>query len=82
MALNGGANNRVNIEGDDEGIPTVKALYSNFDGPGGYAQAARMMGFIDDVKAGVPRTAYKGVTIFKHNGCRKLLVDAEKQSKL
>lgn len=67
---------------DEEGLQTVKALYSTFDGPGGYAMGARSFGFIDDVKAGVPRTAYRGVTIFKHKGCRKLLVDAEKQSKL
>lgn len=31
-------------------------------------------GFINDVKAGIPRTAYKGVTMVHHRGCRKLLV--------
>lgn len=38
----------------------------------------QMFGFIDDVKAGVPRTAYQGVTTIIHNGCRKFLVDAAK----
>jgi alpha-1,3-mannosyl-glycoprotein beta-1,2-N-acetylglucosaminyltransferase len=34
---------------------------------------ARRFGFLDDEKAGVPRTAYKGVVTFKHQGCRKLV---------
>lgn len=33
--------------------------------------------FINDIKAGVPRTAYQGVTIVRHNGCRKLLVASD-----
>jgi hypothetical protein len=35
-------------------------------------------GFINDVKAGVPRTAYLGgVVTIRHNGCLKLLVPAD-----
>lgn len=35
-------------------------------------------GFINDVKAGVPRTAYLGgVVAIRHNGCLKLLVPAD-----
>ena len=30
--------------------------------------------YIDDIKAGVPRTAYKGIVSLKHNGCRKFIV--------
>jgi hypothetical protein len=36
-----------------------------------HAQAFR---YIDDIKAGVPRTAYKGIVSLKHNGCRKFIV--------
>ncbi len=32
------------------------------------------MNFIDDIKAGVPRTAYRGVVFLKHKGCRKFLI--------
>jgi hypothetical protein len=39
-------------------------------------------GFIDDVKANVPRAAYQGVSIIRHNGCRKFLVDASKAQDL
>ena len=34
-------------------------------------------GFLGDLKAGVPRTAYLGVVSVRHRGCRKLLVPAE-----
>jgi hypothetical protein len=30
--------------------------------------------FIEDIKAGVPRTAYKGTVMVKHNKCRKFIV--------
>lgn len=35
------------------------------------------MGYIDDVKARVPRTAYRGVVTIKHRGCRKLVVPSD-----
>lgn len=38
---------------------------------------AQKFGFINDVKAGVPRTAYAGVVHIRHNGCVKLLVPAD-----
>lgn len=41
-----------------------------------------MFGFIDDVKANVPRAAYHGVTTVIHNGCRKFLVDSSKEAQL
>lgn len=50
---------------------TVKATYN---GLAGFEQAARRFGFISDAKAGVPRTAYKGVVTIHHNGCKKLFV--------
>lgn len=31
-------------------------------------------GYINDIKADVPRTAYKGVVMLRHKGCRKLLL--------
>ena len=42
---------------------------------GEFIQIANRLGFIGDEKAGVQRTAYKGVVTFKHKGCRKLLLD-------
>lgn len=39
-----------------------------------YEMTAKVFGFIADVKAGVPRTAYKGIVSFRHNQCRVYLV--------
>lgn len=69
------------LDGADD-FEAVKATYSGFDGPGGYSQLAKMFGFIDDVKANVPRAAYHGVTTVIHNGCRKFLVDSSKEAQL
>ena len=41
---------------------------------GEYPAIAHRFGYLDDVKAGVPRTAYHGVVTLKHKGCRKLAV--------
>lgn len=35
---------------------------------------AQQFGFMADVKAGVPRTAYKGVVTVRYHGCRVFLV--------
>lgn len=59
---------------DDGSVEDLKVYYSGFDAAGGYSPLARDFGFIDDVKAGVPRGAYNGVSIIQHNGCRKLIV--------
>ena len=40
-----------------------------------YPAVAHRFKFLDDVKAGVPRTAYHGVVTVKHNSCRKLAVE-------
>ena len=39
-----------------------------------YPAVAHRFGYIDDAKAGVPRTAYGGVVTFVHQGCRKFAV--------
>lgn len=41
-----------------------------------YPRAAGAFGFIADVKAGVPRTAYRGVVSLQHKGCFVYLVPA------
>lgn len=38
---------------------------------------SQQIGVISDVKARVPRTAYKGVVALRHNSCIKLLVPAQ-----
>lgn len=35
------------------------------------------IGFMADVKAGVPRGAYMGTVTVKHNGCRVFIADAD-----
>jgi alpha-1,3-mannosyl-glycoprotein beta-1,2-N-acetylglucosaminyltransferase len=55
----------------DESIETILVPYSNFDM---YRAIASKFGFIDDIKANVPRTSYKGFTILRHNGCRKIVL--------
>jgi len=49
----------------------VKLAYA---GQAEYAPIAQRFGYLDDEKAGVPRTAYKGVVVFPHEGCRKFVV--------
>ena len=39
-----------------------------------YPAVAHRFGYLDDEKAGVPRTAYAGTVTFPHNGCRKFAV--------
>lgn len=46
-----------------------QAFRASYGGVQRYEQAARALGFIADVKAGVPRTAYQGVVAFRMNGC-------------
>ncbi len=41
---------------------------------GDYPAVAARFGFIDDAKAGVPRTAFSGVVTVAHKGCRKFAV--------
>ena len=38
--------------------------------------SVQQLGIITDIKANVPRTAYKGVVPLRHSGCLKLLVPA------
>ena len=44
-----------------------------------FVEIAGRFGFITDEKAGIQRTAYKGVVTFKHNGCRKLIISNPSQ---
>ena len=39
-----------------------------------YPSVAHRFSYIDDAKAGVPRTAYGGTVTFVHNGCRKFAI--------
>lgn len=52
----------------------VKAIYAGVDN---YPAVANAFGFISDVKAGVPRTAYKGIVAFKYQHCDVFLVPAD-----
>ncbi len=47
---------------------SVKFGYGRFEA---YPAVAHKFGYIDDAKAGVPRTAFEGVVTVVHNGCRK-----------
>ena len=49
----------------------VKFAYGSLEQ---YPEVAHRFGYIDDAKAGVPRTAYGGVVTFVHQGCRKFAV--------
>ena len=51
--------------------PGVKYAYGSVEA---YPAVAHRFNYIDDAKAGVPRTAYEGVVTFVHNGCRKFAV--------
>jgi len=50
------------------------ALRVEYGGVDAYPGVAGAFGFIADVKAGVPRTAYRGVVAFRHKGCHVYLV--------
>lgn len=56
---------------NEEAFNGYKFIYSDI---GVYTAAASAFGFISDMKAGVPRTAFKGVIVVRHNGCRKFLI--------
>jgi alpha-1,3-mannosyl-glycoprotein beta-1,2-N-acetylglucosaminyltransferase len=49
----------------------LKILYNE---PRHYEFLAKQIGIMPELKAGVPRGAYHGVTIFRHNGNRVLMV--------
>lgn len=53
------------------GGESVKFEYGKFEA---YPAVAHKFGYIDDAKAGVPRTAFEGVVTVVHNGCRKFAV--------
>ena len=55
------------------GTRDVAFRYSGLDG---YAAVAHRFSYLDDAKAGGPRTAYNGVVVFPHQGCRKFVVPA------
>ena len=50
---------------------SVKFLYGDLNT---YPNVAHRFGYIDDAKAGVPRTAFKGTVTFPHKGCTKYAV--------
>ena len=59
-------------EGEEEGAGgDVKFGYGSL---GDYPAVAQRFGYIDDAKAGVPRTAFDGVVVVRHKGCRKFAV--------
>lgn len=66
----GGGENVAKNE-EEEAMNGFKYVYAN---TAVYSEAATAFGFISDMKAGVPRTAFKGVVVVRHNGCRKYLV--------
>ena len=66
-------------------FPSLDAFFEAACGEGGdikhgygglpeYPVVASRFGFIDDAKAGVPRTALGGAVVVVHKGCRKFLV--------
>jgi hypothetical protein len=55
----------------DAAAAGVKFAYGRLEQ---YPEVAHRFGYIDDAKAGVPRTAYGGVVTFVHQGCRKFAV--------
>ncbi len=54
-----------------DGEQGVKYAYGSVEA---YPAVAHRFDYIDDAKAGVPRTAYEGVVTFVHQGCRKFAV--------
>jgi alpha-1,3-mannosyl-glycoprotein beta-1,2-N-acetylglucosaminyltransferase len=59
------------------GVPKtdVKIVYERLsDGPKNFEDIARRLGVMDNIKARVPRTAYKGVVTFWYGGTRVYLV--------
>jgi alpha-1,3-mannosyl-glycoprotein beta-1,2-N-acetylglucosaminyltransferase len=51
-----------------------RAVKFGYDGQSEYSPIANRFGYLDDEKAGVPRTAYKGIVHFPHAGCLKFIV--------
>jgi alpha-1,3-mannosyl-glycoprotein beta-1,2-N-acetylglucosaminyltransferase len=62
---------RYQCSGNLRSPSAIKVLYGSVDN---YPNVANVFGFIADVKANVPRTAYRGVVMFPHNGCTVYLV--------
>ena len=51
------------------GAKAVRVLYDSNEGGGAsYMSLARQLGLMADIKAGIPRTAYKTVVTFRVNG--------------
>lgn len=59
----------LRVQCDPSHAGAYKAHYHGFDGANSYPQVAKRFGFIADVKARVPRTAYQGVVSFKFHDC-------------
>jgi alpha-1,3-mannosyl-glycoprotein beta-1,2-N-acetylglucosaminyltransferase len=60
--------------GEARAVAMLRDVKYGFQGTGGYEAAAAAFGFINDLKAGVPRAGYKGAVVVRHKGCRKWLV--------
>jgi alpha-1,3-mannosyl-glycoprotein beta-1,2-N-acetylglucosaminyltransferase len=60
--------------GDEISNEALNGFKYEFEDVAGYSAAATAFGFISDMKAGVPRTGFKGTVVVRHNGCRKFLV--------
>jgi alpha-1,3-mannosyl-glycoprotein beta-1,2-N-acetylglucosaminyltransferase len=67
ITLEDARSGRALLSAKRSGTKEVKVVYGAFEGPGNsYSGLAAWSGAMDNVKAGVPRTAYKGiVTIWK-----------------
>lgn len=61
------------FEADCSGSPATVLFH--YGSVAQYPAVAHRFKFLDDVKAGVPRTAYHGIVTLKHNSCRKLAVE-------
>jgi alpha-1,3-mannosyl-glycoprotein beta-1,2-N-acetylglucosaminyltransferase len=53
---------------------TARDMKFGYTGQNEYSLIANRFGYLDDEKAGVPRTAYNGIVVFPHSGCRKFIV--------
>jgi alpha-1,3-mannosyl-glycoprotein beta-1,2-N-acetylglucosaminyltransferase len=67
MSLEDARSGRGLLTAKRTGTKEVRVVYDKFEGPGNsYSKLAEWSGAMDNVKAGVPRTAYKGiVTVWK-----------------
>ncbi|CAG0890125.1 unnamed protein product [Cyprideis torosa] len=64
----------IRVLKQQEVVPIDQALKIRYDSYQSYRQLARILGIMDDLKAGVPRTAYKGIVTVFFRGRRIFIV--------